>query len=136
MKYIKSVNFNGGKMLNFAPSNFSNKFLYDEIEIGERYYQRPLMKITTETKCITLSFEDDAPANEMYAQLRAKLSSEQCVRFGILTSTCHSTVWHIISNKLDFSLDIRNIGYKINNISFLFIYYIIYNYLINVLKKS
>lgn len=75
VNYIKSVNFDSGEMLNFAPSNYTNKFLYDELEIGDLYYQRPLMKITTEDEKITLSFADDAPAIEMYVQLKAKLSS-------------------------------------------------------------
>ena len=75
VNYIKSVNFDSGGMLNFAPSNYTNKFLYDELEIGNLYYQRPLLKIATECETITLSFTDDAPASELYAQLKAKLSS-------------------------------------------------------------
>ena len=75
VNYIKSVNFDSGEMLNFAPSNYTNKFLYDELEIGNLYYQRPLLKIATECETITLSFTDDAPASELYAQLKAKLSS-------------------------------------------------------------
>lgn len=90
VNYIKSINFDGGEILNFAPSNYTNTFLYDELEMGELYYQRPLMKITTETECITLSFADDAPAIEMYTQLRAKLSS----------GTDHSFFWIDINSPL------------------------------------
>ena len=73
VNYIKSVNFNGSEILNFVPSEYSNTFLFDCI--GKQYYQRPLMKITTENETITLSFEDDAPALEMYAKLREKMCS-------------------------------------------------------------
>lgn len=73
VNYIKSINYDGGKMLDFVPSEYDNKYRFDAI--GEQYYQRPLMKITTEDEKITLSFADDAPAMEMYVQLRAKLSS-------------------------------------------------------------
>lgn len=75
VNYIKSINYDGGTMLDFVPSEYNNHFRYDEI--GEQYYQRPLMKITTESETFTLSFADDSTALEYYMKLRGKLSSSE-----------------------------------------------------------
>lgn len=75
VNYIKNVNFDSGEMLDFAPMGYENKFLYDELELCQKYYQRPLMKIATENETITLSFTDNTPANKMYAELKKRMSS-------------------------------------------------------------
>ena len=75
VNYIKSVNFDGGEILDFAPIGYENTFLYDELELCQKYYQRPLMKIATENETITLSFTDNTPANKMYAELKKRMAS-------------------------------------------------------------
>jgi hypothetical protein len=75
VNYIKSVNFDNGQMLDFTPDNYTDKFLYDEI--GGQFYKRPLLKIATECETITLSFVDNVPAEQTYADLKKKLSSTE-----------------------------------------------------------
>ena len=74
VNYIKSLTFSGGQMLDYIPMEFENKFLFDKV--GEQYYQRPLLKIVTESESITLSFEDGGDAWNIYADLKEKLSSD------------------------------------------------------------
>ena len=74
VNYIKSINFSSGEMLDYTPMEFENKFLFDRI--GEQYFQRPLLKIVTESDSIILSFEEDSDARKTYADIKAKLSCD------------------------------------------------------------